>query len=105
MNRDFAFLQAAPDKVFVGWGPFEQLPMRRPEWPAFFIADFFLDDPHPWRHPRTWEELSFAELASRFGEPRQPKIAWEPPTLEEFRPMFDSARAAKQRGEFNKSVP
>src|ERR1044072_5474190 len=32
---DFAFVQTAPGRLFVGWGPFEQLPFRRPERPAF----------------------------------------------------------------------
>ena len=105
MQRDFAFIQTAPDRVFVGWGPFDQLPMRRPESPAFFIADFFLDDPHPWRHPRTWEELGFEELAARFGESVQPRVEWEPMSIDAFRPLFDSAKAAMRRGDFNKIVP
>src|SRR6266550_1760779 len=69
---DFAFIQTAPGRVFVGWGPFEQLPFRRPDRPAFFITDFFLDDPHPWRHPATWEELSIEELADRFDDAPHP---------------------------------
>ena len=55
--RDFAFIQTASQRLFVGWGPFEQLPFRRPERPAFYVTDFFLDEPHPWRHPAEWEEL------------------------------------------------
>ena len=66
MQRDFAFLQTAPDRVFVGWGPFEQLPFRRPDRPAFFITDFFLDDVHPWRHPDRWEELTLEDFATQF---------------------------------------
>ena len=65
-SRPFAFIQTAPDRIFVGWGPFEQLPFRRPERPAFYVTDFFLDDVHPWRHPSRWEELSVQELVSRF---------------------------------------
>jgi menaquinone-specific isochorismate synthase len=105
MNRDFAFIQTAPGRVFVGWGPFEQLPLRRADRPAFFISDFFLDDPHPWRHPATWEEMSFDELASRFGAASEPGIEWQPPSIDAFAPLFDSARAAMQRGDFKKIVP
>jgi menaquinone-specific isochorismate synthase len=104
-HTDFAFIQTAPGRVFVGWGPFEQLPFRRPERPAFFIADFFLDDPHPWRHPAAWEEMSFEELASRFEEPSEPRVAWDPPSLDDFTALFDSAHAAMVRGEFQKIVP
>jgi len=105
MSRDFAFVQTAPDRVFVGWGPFEQLPFRRSERPAFYVSDFFLDDVHPWRHPATWEELSFEELASRFPDDDAPVIEWEPPSLDDFTRLFESAREAMQRGDFNKIVP
>lgn len=105
MRRDFAFLQTARNRVFVGWGPFEQLPMRKPGRPAFYIADFFLDDPHPWRQPSEWEEMTFEALAERFGEAPAPRIEWEPLDINTFRPLFESARAAIARGEFQKIVP
>lgn len=105
MSRDFAFVQTRPGRVFIGWGPFEQLPFRRPERPAFYVTDFFLDDPHPWRHPATWEELAVEELAARFEEGDVPEIAWEPPLLEEFAPLFTSAQEAMLRGDFSKIVP
>ena len=69
MPREFAFMQTAPGRVFVGWGPFEQLPFRRPDRPAFFITDFFLDEARPWRHPESWEEIAFEDFASKFGSP------------------------------------
>lgn len=103
--RDFAFVQTAPGRVFVGWGPFEQLPFRRPERPAFYVADFFLDDPHPWRHPSEWEELSTEAFAAKFADAPPLKVEWEPPSIEEFRALFDSARDAMQRGDFAKVVP
>src|SRR5215470_19515373 len=103
--RDFAFIQTAPGRVFAGWGPFEQHPMRRPSRPAFFIADFFLDDPHPWRHPTSWEELSLAAFAARFQPGETTQVTWTPPSIEEFAPLFESAIAAMQRGEFRKIVP
>jgi isochorismate synthase EntC len=105
MQRDFAFIQTAPNRVFVGWGPFEQLPFRRPERPAFFITDFFLDDVHPWRHPASWEELSLDEMVTRFEEGEVPEIEWDAPPLETFAALFESAKAAMERGEFHKVVP
>jgi menaquinone-specific isochorismate synthase len=105
VHRDFAFIQTAPNRVFIGWGPFEQLPFRRPDRPAFYIADFFLDDPHPWRHPATWEEMTFDELSERFGLAFAPRIEWDPMPIDAFRPLFDAAKAAMQRGDFTKIVP
>jgi menaquinone-specific isochorismate synthase len=104
--RDFAFIQTAPGRVFVGWGPFEQSPMRRPSRPAFFIADFFLDDPHPWRHPASWEELSVEELAARFDDDGGvPRIDWEPLSIDDFIPFFNAAMDDMRRGDFKKIVP
>jgi menaquinone-specific isochorismate synthase len=103
---DFAFIQTAPNRVFIGWGPFEQAPLRRPERPAFFISDFFLDDPHPWRHPSAWEEMTFDELAARFGgELAPPRITWEAPSIAAWTALFESAREAFGRGDFKKIVP
>lgn len=122
MAQDFAFIQTAPGRLFVGWGPFQQLPMRRAEQPGFYITDFFLDDPHPWRHPSRWEELTFQEFADagtrRRGEtveksfPASPRprvtpsrVSWRQSTIEDFEPLFTSARDAICRGDFNKIVP
>src|SRR5688572_19118817 len=117
--RDFAFVQTAPGRLFVGWGPFEQLPFRRPERPAFYVTDFFLDDPHPWRHPAEWAEVSVDELvagllsswvakgSSATQQPSNPatEIQWQPPSIDEFAPVFRSAQEAMQRGDFTKIVP
>ena len=105
MQRDFAFVQVSPGRLFVGWGPFEQLPFRKADRPAFFIADFFLDDVHPWRHPAEWEELSFEEFAERFEPTPPPQIEWDAPSFEQFARLFDSAQAAMARGDFQKIVP
>jgi menaquinone-specific isochorismate synthase len=105
MARDFAFVQTAPGRLFVGWGPFEQLPFRRPERPAFYVTDFFLDDPHPWRHPAEWEEVSAEELAERVAMSEVPRVDWEPPRLEDFEALFASAQQGMARGDFAKIVP
>src|SRR5947199_2397775 len=115
MHRDFAFIQTAPNRIFVGWGPFEQLLFRRPERPAFYVTDFFLDDPHPWRHPSEWEELSVEEFAERVGAGSQPvpghaeslplHVDWHPAPNDEFAQLFRSAQDAMSRGVFSKIVP
>ncbi|HEX3580623.1 MAG TPA: chorismate-binding protein [Thermoanaerobaculia bacterium] len=117
--RDFSFIQTASQRLFVGWGPFEQLPFRRPERPAFYVTDFFLDDPHPWRHPAEWEEISVDEFAAKIGAQTflsAPGVAdknvcsplrvdWHPAPNEDFARLFRSAQEAMARGVFNKIVP
>ena len=102
---DFAFIQTAPGRLFVGWGPFEQLPFRRPERPAFFITDFFLDEARPWRHPDTWEETSIEEFAAKFETTGPPDIEWQPIEKQGFGRLFESARNGFARGDFQKIVP
>lgn len=105
MQRDFAFVQISPGRVFVGWGPFEHLPFRRPDRPAFYVTDFFLDDVHPWRHPAQWEELSIAEFAARFADNGPPPIEWDPLSIRDFAPTFESVRSGFASGAFQKIVP
>lgn len=104
MHADFAFIQTAPGRLFVGWGPFEQLPFRRPGRPAFFITDFFLDEARPWWHPAVWEELSADELAGEF-EVSTIDVEWEPLAADVVAELFESARAGFERGEYKKIVP
>jgi isochorismate synthase EntC len=105
MSRDFAFVQTAPGRIFVGWGPFEHLPFRRAERPAFYVTDFFLDDVHPWRHPAEWEELELDEFIERLGSDATFEIEWQPPSLEDFARIFSSAQAALREHELQKIVP
>lgn len=105
MPQDFAFIQSAPGRVFVGWGPFDQSPFRFPDRPAFFITDFFLDDPHPWRHPAAWEELSVDELAERFEDLGPPVIEWSGVDPAPFQRLFASAQDGISQGAFEKIVP
>lgn len=105
MQRDFAFVQLAPDRLFVGWGPFEQLPFRKADRPAFFIADFFLDDPHPWRHPAEWDVLSVAEFVSRLDPGDAPRVEWDPLPEAQFAALFEAIHEAMDRGDFQKIVP
>jgi menaquinone-specific isochorismate synthase len=105
MAVDFAFIQTAPGRVFVGWGPFEQLPFRRPDRPAFFITDFFLDEARPWRHPDTWADLSIEEFATSLGAPENLHIDWQPVDEQAFTRLFESVRAGFASGDFQKIVP
>jgi isochorismate synthase EntC len=105
VTRDFAFIETAPGELLVGWGPFQHAPLRRVDRPAFFISDFFLSDPNPWRHPQTWETLPVAELAASLSDGPRPTVKWTPPALADFEVLFASARDGIERGDFDKIVP
>jgi len=103
--RDFAFIQIAPGRLFVGWGPFVHAPMRRRDQPAFYITDFFLSDPHPWGHPESSQEMAPAELAALFENEGPPPVEWTLVERDQFGELFASARAGFDRGDFKKIVP
>ncbi|MGZ8829317.1 MAG: chorismate-binding protein, partial [Thermoanaerobaculia bacterium] len=105
MSRDFAFVQTARGRVFVGWGPFEQLPFRRPDRPAFFVSDFFLDEPRPWLHPSEWEEITIEQLASRFDPAITTEVEWKRSNNDAFKSLFSSALNGIESGDFKKIVP
>jgi len=105
MSRDFAFVQTASGAVFVGWGPFEQLPFRRPDRPAFFVTDFFLDEPRPWLHPSEWEEITIEDLAARFEPDRSTEVEWKRVNDDAFTSLFSSALNGIDSGDFKKIVP
>ena len=105
MPRDFAFIQTSPGRAFVGWGPFEQLPFRRPGYPAFFITDFFLDEPRPWRHPAEWAEMPLDELAARFGTGATPEVNWRAMAEDRVAAAIHMAQQSIELGEFKKIVP
>lgn len=93
-----------PGRLLVGWGPFHSEPAP-PEAPAFYINDFFLGSPRPWRSPASWEIVEIGSLSETFGPGRRPPIAWEPPDDASFQSLFEAAHSAILRGEFDKIVP
>ncbi len=103
--QDLAFIQTSTGRLFVGWGPFEQLPFRRPDRPAFFVSDFFLDEPRPWLHPAKWEELTIEEFAARFKSGGSTEVEWKRPNAEVFESLFASAQSGIESGDFKKIVP
>jgi menaquinone-specific isochorismate synthase len=105
MSRDFAFIQTTSGRVFVGWGPFEQLPFRRPDRPAFFVTDFFLDEPRPWLHPAEWEEMPIETLAMRLDEEAPAEAEWKAASRDAFASSFASAQNGIARNDFKKIVP
>lgn len=104
MHDDFAFIQVSPGRVFIGFGPFEALPFRRPGHPAFFVTDFFLDEARPWMHPAEWAEVPIGELAARF-ESSPVEADWTPSPDAIFEALFASAMEGMERGDFKKIVP
>ena len=93
----------------MGWGPFVESPVRLQDRAAFYIPDYFRDNPNPWKHPDFVEEITFLELLRRLwgdsGQPAAPQIEWQAPSHKSYTTLFDSAQTEIEAGRFHKIVP
>lgn len=105
--RAVAFVETSPGRVFVGWGPFEAVPCPEAGRPAFYIPDYFLDNPKPWLHPASFEEISREELVAHFegSDSAHVEVTWETPSKDQYQKIFESAQGAIRDGRFEKIVP
>ena len=103
--RDFALIQLTPGKLLVGWGPFEHRSEPESGKPAFYVNDYFLDDPSPWKVPGSWEIVDPVQLVNRFGLCRPPAVEWDPIDDAAFQSLFRSAHSSLAQGDFVKIVP
>lgn len=101
---DTVFIQIAPGRLLVGFGPFESRDVRDPEQPAFYINDFFLTSAVPWKRPARWAEMDASSFAPAVQK-SPPSISWDELPEEEFRSLFQAARNAIEEGLFSKIVP
>lgn len=101
-----AWLARRDGTVVVGHGPFRSSADAPRDGVAFFISDFRLENPHPWRVPAHHQILdagTFAALASRTAT--SATVAWRPPEAADFAVVFQEILEAIGRGVVEKTVP
>lgn len=106
MATDFAFLQLAPGRYVCGVGPFEAVESPGECEVAFYINDFGLSDPAPWKRPAEWFETSDVRvLLPQNGSTPLPEIEWGGLRNTDFRDIFDDIQGQIGLGTLEKSVP
>lgn len=106
-----ALLGTTPGRVLAGWGEWRKSASPSGETPSFYVPDFFLSEPLPWRIPSHWAELSVAELleAARsrmpLEGPASAELQWSEPGFEGFARQFAELQALFSKGELTKAVP
>lgn len=73
--------------------------MPAAEGASFYVNDFALSDPRPWRTPGTPAENFTAPPAAA------PLVSWEPPAAAAFRAGYDEIMDAVRRRDILKAVP
>ena len=94
----WAWLDGGKAGVFAAAGPFVRAAAPPGQGTAFFVNDFALSDPEPWRIASSDAQAAASPVAP-------PLIAWKAPSREVFSAVFDELMAAVRTREILKAVP
>ena len=95
------FLQINSKRCLLGFGPFEKMAQPPSGKTAFYLPDFFLEDPTPWWLPSRTEIIS----ATALEIPTFVGIDWTPPSREKFNRDFADLQKKIAKEGFRKGVP
>ena len=102
---DFAFFRLPDGRAWLGLGPFTEHE-GLPEGTAFYVNDFDLSDPRPWKAPAKLVEVTqAADLAAVMGDGGALRVVWEKPRTEGFKMAFRRIRREVLAGRLTKMVP
>lgn len=104
--KDYAFLKTGSGQVICGLGPFSGQADPPRSGVAFYVNDFRLRDPRPWKVPFSWEAAQDLEMLRETSkEAAFPEVHWQPPEEERFASVFGRIKGEIEKGAFQKSVP
>ncbi|MBN8456420.1 MAG: chorismate-binding protein [Verrucomicrobia bacterium] len=104
-SASMAWLARPDGTVVVGHGPFESAVSAPNGTTAFYVQDFTLTDPTPWKIPARVETMTPGEFAARHERITQPVCRWDAPDATPFSAVFQEIMAAMHVGLFEKTVP
>ena len=104
-SASMAWLARPDGTVVVGHGPFESAASASNGTTAFYVQDFTLTDPTPWKIPARVETWSTADFANRQTPVTPPVCRWDAPDATPFSAVFQEIMAAMHVGLFEKTVP
>ena len=101
-----AFLKLASGRWAWGEGPFSAHPRPLDGQACFYVNDFGLKDPYPWKRPARFEILNDQDfLAARTPPGGGPSIDWRPLGIENFERHFQALQKEIDGGRLRKGVP
>ncbi|MEM7010849.1 MAG: chorismate-binding protein [Verrucomicrobiota bacterium] len=106
MPSDYAFLKTDSGQFVLGRGPFEESVSAPTDGVAFYVNDFGLSDPKPWKIPASTEsEPGLASLIREINGAALPQIQWRALRNGVFQSVFDDIKRDIGEGVLQKSVP
>ena len=100
-----AWLARRDGSVVIGHGPFVPSAAQPGTGAAFYVQDFALSDPQPWKVPARFEILPQPEFAARHAAVAPPVCAWDHLDAGPFSGVFQEVMTAIHGGLFEKTVP
>jgi menaquinone-specific isochorismate synthase len=104
---DLALFRLPDGRAWLGAGPFEELAAPPPDGGCFYVNDFDLSDPLPWKRPARLLEVNAEGLAAAAGwnGAQPPHITWAKPVTEWFKMAFRRIRREVLGRRLEKMVP
>lgn len=100
-----AWLATREGKVVIGHGPFVESDARPSSAVAFYVQDFGLQNPRPWKTPERIERTTIDELTLRYQGLAPLDCKWASLDAVPFSVVFQEVMSAIHSGEFEKTVP
>lgn len=104
-SEAMAWLAAPDGSVTIGHGPFTAQSEPSLDGVAFYVQDFALTDPEPWKVPAEFERTTCREAVASLPKLASPVFAWSPPDAAPFSVIFQEVMTSIQNGDFEKTVP
>lgn len=101
----FEFLRLPDGRAWIGEGPFESFEQLPEGGGAFYVNDFQLSDPRPWKRPHHLIELAPGEYPDFLEGHEPPRISWVKPRPEWFKMAFRRTRKDVLSHRLKKMVP
>lgn len=104
---EFALIRLPDGRAWLGEGPFTELATAPATGGAFYINDFDLKDPRPWKVPTRLHSVTPETLGSTLSlnGATVPQIHWAKPATEWFKMAFRRIRREVQAKRIEKMVP
>jgi len=105
--KDYALLKKEDGTLLFGEGPFQELKQCPEDGVAFYVNDFALSDPAPWKVPSQVKLVkSISELELELGiSDTDIEVNWDELGPDGFARIFSEINQAISKGEIEKSVP
>lgn len=100
-----AWLAKRDGSLVVGRGPFRETSEPSPDEVSFYVQNFGLKDPRPWKTPTSIERTTVTQFANDFQESSSLECTWSPVDASPFSVVFQEIMSAIHSGVFEKTVP